>query len=51
MQDFLMFCYYQGMTVEQARSAYKSNYRKDLKERSVESAKSKIKRTSNVDWN
>jgi hypothetical protein len=46
-----MFCYYEGMTVDQAKELYLSTRGKELSKKSIQTAITSIKRTTNKDWN
>jgi hypothetical protein len=51
VQNFLMNCFYDGLTVEQASKTYEQWYGKKLSAKSINVARDTIKRTTNKDWN
>lgn len=50
MQDFLSRCFYEGLTVEQAKARYFDWYGKQISDRSVKVAKAIIKKNLGRDW-
>lgn len=50
MQNFLMYCYYEGMTIAKALDTYATAYDKVIPAKSVEIAKKQIKSTTGKDW-
>ena len=50
MQNFLMYCYYEGMSIAKALDSYAMAYSKTIPAKSVELAKKQIKATTGKDW-
>jgi hypothetical protein len=50
MKDFLMNCFYDGISLESAIKMAESCYGKKVSERTIKTVKSEIKDFSNKDW-
>jgi len=50
MQSFLMYCFYDGMTVEQAKKLYKSAHGKEIKDQSIKVAVQNIFNLTGKVW-
>jgi transposase-like protein len=50
MTNLLINCYYDGMTVSEAKDFIKRNYKEEASEKAINKAKQKILSTTNKEW-
>jgi transposase-like protein len=50
MTNLLMNCYYDGMTVKQAKEFIKSAYQEEVTEKALNKVKQKILNNTNKEW-
>jgi len=50
MTNLLMNCYYDGMTVSQAKEFIKRNYKEEVTENTLNKVKQKILNNTNKEW-
>lgn len=51
MQRFLSWCFWEGMTIDEAKKFYKGSHgEKEISERSIKIAVEKIKKYTNKEW-
>jgi transposase-like protein len=50
MTNLLMNCYYDGMTVKQAKEFIERNYKEEVTEKALNKVKQKILNNTNKEW-